>query len=95
MTGSFVLSYFDLALAASLLVFNAGLSIVFGLNLERRMIWAAVRMVVQLLLVGLILHVLFNHNSLWLTVAIAIFMGLFAGREILVRQEYRLVGWWG
>jgi len=95
MTGSFVLSYFDLALAASLLVFNAGLSIVFGLNLERRMIWAAVRMVVQLLLVGLILHVLFNQDSLWLTMAIAIVMGLFAGREILVRQEYRLVGWWG
>ncbi|SVC75393.1 uncharacterized protein METZ01_LOCUS328247, partial [marine metagenome] len=36
-----VLSYFDLVLAASLLVFNAGLSMALGLNLERRMIWAA------------------------------------------------------
>ena len=90
-----VLSHSDLALAASLLVFNAGLSFAFGLNLEKRMIWAAVRMVAQLLLVGFVLQVLFYQVSLWLTMAVAILMGLFAGREILVRQECRLAGWWG
>ena len=58
-----VLSHSDLALAASLLVFNAGLSFAFGLNLEKRMIWAAVRMVAQLLLVGFVLQVLFYQVS--------------------------------
>ena len=95
MTDYVVLSYFDLVLAASLLVFNAGLSMALGLDLERRMIWAAVRMAVQLLLIGLVLHILFAQVSLWLTVAVAVVMALFAGREILVRQEHRLAGWWG
>ena len=95
MTDYVVLSYFDLVLAASLLVFNAGLSMALGLDLERRMIWAAVRMAVQLLLIGLMLHILFAQVSLWLTAAVAVVMALFAGREILVRQEHRLAGWWG
>ena len=38
MTGYIELSYFDLALAALLLLFNAGLSLALGLRLERRML---------------------------------------------------------
>lgn len=95
MTDPLVLSYLDLSLAASLLVFNAGLSLVFRLDLERRMIWAAMRMVTQLLLVGLMLNILFNQVSLWLTMSVTVVMAIFAGREILARQEYRLAGWWG
>ena len=95
MTEYIELSYLDLALAALLLVFNAGLSLALGLGLERRMLWAALRMVVQLLLVGLVLQALFDQVSLWLTVSVAVIMALFAGREILARQERRLKGWWG
>lgn len=95
MTEYIELSYLDLALAALLLVFNAGLSLALGLGLERRMLWAGLRMVVQLLLVGLVLQALFDQVSLWLTVSVAVIMALFAGREILARQERRLKGWWG
>ena len=79
------LSYLDLALAGLLLVFNAGLSLALGLRLEGRMLLAAVRMVVQLLLVGLVLQALFAQVSLWLTVLVALIMALFAGRETLAR----------
>ncbi len=88
------LSYLDLAIAALLLVFNAGLSIALGLQLERRMLIATVRMVVQLLLIGLVLQALFTQASIWLTSLVALAMALFAGREILARQEYRLAGHW-
>ena len=96
MSGGYIeLSYLDLALAALLLLFNAGLSLALGLRLERRMLLAATRMTVQLLLVGLVLQALFSLVSIWLTALVALIMVLFAGREILARQERRLSGWWG
>ena len=95
MSGYNELSYLDLALASLLLFFNAGLSLLFGLRLERQMLLAALRMTVQLLLVGLVLQALFNSGSLWLTALVALVMALFAGREIMARQERRLAGWWG
>ncbi|MBT4044679.1 MAG: ABC transporter permease [Rhodospirillaceae bacterium] len=95
MTDYIELSYLDLAFAALLVLFNAGLSLALGLGLERRMLLAALRMTVQLLLVGLVLEALFQTVSLWLTALVALVMVLFAGREILARQERRLAGWWG
>ena len=59
MTGYISISYGDLALAAILLIVNAGLSIRLGLGLERQMMIAAVRMTAQLLLVGVVLKFLF------------------------------------
>ena len=58
------LSYLDLALASLLLFFNAGLSLLLGLCLGRQMLLVALRMTVQLLLVGLVLEALFNSGSL-------------------------------
>jgi len=52
------LSYWDLAIASLLLWLNGALSLWLGLGLERRMLIAGARMVVQLLLIGLILLVL-------------------------------------
>ena len=95
MSGYIELSYLDLALASLLLFFNAGLSLLLDLRLERQMLLAALRMTVQLLLVGLVLQALFNSGSLWLTALVALVIALFAGREIMARQERRLAGWWG
>ena len=89
-----VLSYADLALAALLLAINAGLSIWLDLRLERRLLIAATRMVVQLLLVGLVLTSLFRIANPALTAAVALAMALFAGHEIMARQSRRLTGWW-
>lgn len=84
----------DLALAATLVILNAVLSIVLELKIERQLVIAAVRMVVQLALTGLILKILFALVSpLWTGVA-ALAMILFAGREIVARQERPLAGFW-
>ena len=95
MSGYIELSYLDLALASLLLFLNAGISLLLGLRLEGRMLLAALRMTIQLLLVGLVLQALFNTVSPWLTALVALVMALFAGREILARQERRLAGLWG
>ena len=48
------LSYWDLAAASVLVFINAGLSVIFRLRLHRSLLIAAIRMVVQLALVGLV-----------------------------------------
>lgn len=88
------LDYIDVALAASLLIINGGLSIAFRLGLERRLLVAAVRMVVQLTLVGLVLKALFAASSPWLTSLAALVMVAFAGREAMARQDRSFTGFW-
>jgi len=88
------LEYTDLALASLLVLANAGLSLVLNLGLARRMLLATLRMVVQLSLVGLVLKSLFAVASPWLTGLVAVTMILFAGREIMARQERRFDGLW-
>ncbi len=88
------LDYSDLALAAALVALNGVLSMVLHLRIKRQLAVAAVRMVVQLSLIGLVLTILFKLVSpLWTGLA-ALAMVLFAGREILARQERRLAGYW-
>ena len=88
------LSPFDIAIAATLLILNAALSIFLRLRLEKQMLVAAARMVVQLLLMGLVLKALFTLESALFTSLTALFMMLFAGREVMARQKRRLRGWW-
>ena len=84
----------DLAIAGSLVLLNGGLSLVLQLRLEKQLLIATLRMIVQLLLVGLVLTKLFALVSpLWTSLA-ALAMILFAGREIMARQERRLAGLW-
>ena len=88
------LGYGDLAVAALLLVVNGALSVAMALRLERPLAVAAVRMVVQLTLVGLVLKQLFALQSPWLTLGVATVMVGFAGHEIMGRQDRRLAGGW-
>jgi putative ABC transport system permease protein len=94
-----VLSYisldtFDLAIASVLVFLNGLLSFSLGLGLERQLLIATARMIVQLILVGLVLKMLFTLISPWWTSLAVLVMILFAGREILARQERRLKGGW-
>jgi putative ABC transport system permease protein len=89
-----VLGYGDLALAAMLVLANAALSLTLQLGLSRQYLIAAARMVVQLTLLGLVLKTLFALVSPFWTGLAALVMILFAGREILARQERRLTGFW-
>ncbi len=89
------LSYWDVVLAAVFLIVNGILSLWLDLRLEKQLLIASVRMIVQLLLIGLVLKAVFAVASPWITAALALAMGLFAGREIWARQERRLAGLWG
>jgi putative ABC transport system permease protein len=94
MTNYIPLSYWDIAIASVFVVINAALSIALELGIHRRMLVAALRMVVQLSLMGLVLTTLFSVISPWWTGLAAIGMVLFAGREIAARQERPLTGLW-
>jgi len=89
------LNYWDIALAASLLCINAGLSIYYKLGTAKRLVIAAIRMVVQLTLVGLVLKALFKAMSPWLTLLAAVVMIGFAGREAMARLDRTFIGFWG
>jgi putative ABC transport system permease protein len=86
------LSAVDVAIAAVLVLLDAGISIVLGLRLHRRLLWAAVRMVVQLLLVGWLLRTVFALDSPPATLAIIVLMVAAAAREVAVRPAQRLRG---
>jgi putative ABC transport system permease protein len=82
----------DLALPALLVALNGALSLVLGLGLERQLAVAALRMVVQLALIGHVLAALFALASPVWTAAAALAMVAFAGREIAARQARPLAG---
>lgn len=94
MTSYVSLSLWDLALTSVLVLIDAGLSILLRLNIHRSLLIAALRMVVQLALMGMVLTTLFALVSpLWTSLA-ALGMALFAGREIAQRQERPFSGLW-
>jgi putative ABC transport system permease protein len=94
MASYIILDYWELAIASTLVLIDAILSIVFGLRIHRSLVVAAIRMTIQLALVGLVLTALFAAISpLWTGLAVLV-MILFAGQEVMQRQERRLAGWW-
>lgn len=82
----------DLALASALVALDAGVSIALRLNLHRQLLWAALRMVVQLIAVGFILRFIFTLNSPLATLAIVMVMGMIAAREIAARPVHKFRG---
>jgi len=73
----------------------AALSHALRLRLARRILVAAVRTTVQLLLIGLVLKVLFSHVHLGWVSLMALIMLAIAGREVMARQHRRFSGGWG
>jgi putative ABC transport system permease protein len=84
------LTALDLAIAASLIVLDAVMSLAFGLRVHRQLVIAAFRMVVQLLLVGFVLRWLFASGSVAMTMAVIVLMIVAAAREVAVRPKQRL-----
>lgn len=89
------LSALDLSMAALLVIVLAIISLVLKLDLSNRIIIAAIRTVVQLLLIGLVLKALFAQVNLLFVAALSILMLLIAGREVMARQQRRFGGIWG
>jgi putative ABC transport system permease protein len=81
------LDVIHLAAAASLILINGALSVAFGLGLERRIAIAAVRMVIQIGVIGLALAFVFTHASLLATAAAAMALTLMAAYEVWAQQD--------
>lgn len=93
--GLIILSPLDLGIASSLVLLLAGLSWQLRLGIGRRVLIAAARSTVQLLLLGLVLKALFSSDNPWLVAALAAVMLGVAGYEVMARQKHRLRGIWG
>jgi putative ABC transport system permease protein len=84
----------DLALAALLVVASAVLAWALRLGISRSLLVAGSRMVIQLVLVGLVLKVVFEQTALAWIVLMAIVMLMVAGYETTARQKRPMTGFW-
>lgn len=84
----------DLALAAVLVLLLAVMSWRLRLGVEGRVLIAAARSTVQLVLLGLVLEVLFDLESLALIGGLTFIMLIAAGAEVMTRQQRRYRGAW-
>lgn len=82
----------DLAISALLVAFDAVLSMFLGLSIHRQVLWAALRMIVQLVAVGYLLHFVFAFKNPALTLGIILVMAAIAAREIVARPDTRFSG---
>jgi len=89
------LTPWDLVIASTLIILLAITSLLLQLNIARQLVIAAIRNVIQLLLIGYILKLIFNTSNLFLLAGIATIMLLVAGYEINARQKYPLKRWAG
>lgn len=84
----------DLSLSALLILVLAGLAHKWRLGLTRPLLINALRMTVQLLIVGIVLKYVFVLPNLLLIGLISLFMVTVAGHEVVARQKRPLKGWW-
>jgi putative ABC transport system permease protein len=80
----------DLAVASVLVLLDVALSIALRLGLHRQLAVAAVRMVLQLVLIGYVLRSVFAIASPPLTLLVVLTMVAIAGREVATRPAQRL-----
>ncbi|NKJ47595.1 ABC transporter permease, partial [Burkholderia sp. SG-MS1] len=73
------LSLWDVAIAALLIVVNGAVSVALKLDLERKLAWAALRTVVQLLAIGYVLGWVFSYDRWYVVLPLMIVMTLIAG----------------
>ena len=89
-----LLSYQQLLWAALLILVNAGISIALQLKLEREILLAATRTVLQLLLIGFVLTRVFSVERVEVTFLLMLMMTLIAGSSAVRRPRRRLPGIW-
>lgn len=89
------LTPWDLVIASGMIILLAITSLMLQLNISKQLIIAAIRNVIQLLLIGYILKLIFNSNNLYFLASIATIMLVVAGFEINARQKYPLKRWVG
>jgi len=88
------LSYLQVGLATLLILINGAISLALQLDLHRKLALAAARTVVQLLLVGLVLHWVFSLRSWYVVLALMLLMAVIAGISAVRRTGRRYSGIW-
>ena len=88
------LSVAQVALAALLIVVNGIISLTLRLGMERTLLIASVRTVLQLLLIGLVLEWVFEVDRWYIVVAILTVMTVIAGVTAAQRNRRRFPGIW-
>ena len=89
------LSITDLIIAGLLVGILALVNFLQGTSLAKLIVVAALRCATQLVLIGLVLKLLFDHINLALIASLATVMLVVAGREVVARQQHPLQGLWG
>ena len=90
-----LLSPWDLSLAALLVLLLAILSWSLRLGVEKRILVAALRSILQLSLIGFLLEALFRQTHLlWIGLMILVMVSV-AGWEVRARQQRAYLGFWG
>jgi len=92
MNGYIVLGYGQLVLAALLILGNLAISLALRLGLERSLLIATVRSIVQLLLIGFVLEWLFSQDNPWVILVIALAMTTIAATAAVNRTQQRFTG---
>ncbi|AEM42240.1 ABC transporter permease [Ketogulonicigenium vulgare] len=85
-------SVFDLSVAGLLVICAAAASWALSLGVHRQLLWAAGRLIAQLLLVGLVLRALFASESMLLGLGLVVLMVGAAIYETAARPQQRMAG---
>lgn len=88
------LTLWNLSIAAGLILINAGISLLLRLKLERRLLWASLRTVGQLSLLGLVLKGVFELQHWAVIGGMMLFMTAVAGLTAVSRTSWRYPGIW-
>ena len=90
-----ILSWTDVTIAASLILINGIISWRMRLGLGQRVMWSAIRMTVQLTLLGLVLRQIFDMSHPAPVIALAAAMTIIAGASAVRRIDHRFPGIYG
>ncbi|MDY7110363.1 MAG: iron export ABC transporter permease subunit FetB [Planctomycetota bacterium] len=90
--GAIELSAIDLAIAGGLVLVAGVVSVLLRLGLEKRLLLAAVRTVVQLLMIGYVLKWVFDIDTLWAILPVVLLMILAAGHAAVHRSSRTFPG---
>jgi len=94
-SGPQTLGYVQVAIATALVILAGGVSLALKLGLERRLLWAALRTIVQLLLIGYVLKFIFGLDHPAAVLGISLVMVAAAAHAAIGRSEKTFAGLYG
>lgn len=94
MDGYLELTYWQVGLAALLIIINGVISLALRLRMEWSLLLASFRTVTQLLLIGFVLEWVFRWDRWYIVIALGMVMTLIAGYTASSRNRKRFPGMW-